>query len=1098
MAYKRVLCLPRPLLLRPLVWNTSPVVPRLVSPFSNSVATRNEVSSTPKSAKANILNKFESSYDVEDSTPVSDANMTIESTTGSIRPSPVRALVYFDYVIPMIPTRLSSLYYLAFPNIPKFLRNYLIEKIFPTEWQNRIDIDRVIPRTRDGGAFVEYTLKPSYIQSLVLAEAAKVSGVDKNTLSQENAEDNTSISSINMAEDITAREIKKSTSAINRHLSETKLKAWFNPLGHVRCFVVHGVPWIEDLRRFPSRIINVAFEGPDLSQEDLYTLFRRYGLIYDITPPAVGTKDGYRFSQIVYNRMRNAATAKNCINGLALNETKLHVTFVPIIRSHVIKDWLFSHPKLVIPALIAFMAALAVIIFDPIRTWFVKQKIRGYPWNSNYYVRYLRDLWRDLRQEASRYWPGNKLYSSQHSGSVLWSERESTITDITQWLDENIGTFIVVHGPKGSGKTGLVVDRVLAATKSHNEFNNNNEDSDQASSHNFVLGDDERKYPKVLVIDCEKLVKQRTEGELIGMAAKEFGYIPVFPWFNKISSFLDVFVQGVIGQKSGLSENAETQFKSILNISANAIQSLALEDYYKQAELHRQGINGTATKSNFNGGSNNASDSSASSTPVKSTSHFLATHPEEKPVIVIKKFLTKSNENSSQFIYPLLAEWAAGLILSDTAHVIFVTDEVGFTNLLGHALPSRVIKGAYVGDAGIRGSRRFIEEQLKVSSNQVDQNSFSKLHLSSRNYEDETVVDSDETVVKIIREIDDYLIPLGGRMTDLQSFVRRLKAGDTPEEALEGMVRQSAAEVIKMFLTSSEATSDNHAGVQEKNWTKSQAWTLIKAIANSVDGSVPLTLLSQDPQFKGDDGLKALENLENGRMVIIRDTSMDNDVSNTVIARPDRKKTTTEIITEEAVYIGDVIKRPLSWLGLTTAEGQSANSESSEGSLEKSDSDLKIIASSSVVSGVNPEFKDTSSEYSINNAKVLFSSLKIRPARPIYHITFQLLLSDPRYVASMETELIESMIKVESDKIRKFEEELLSLGNICRGFRTIYGSKNPSSFDSIKDRVDFISFKVGDCQKKIRDWEILLKANKTILSDDGTKTKVARPAVVKV
>jgi len=44
--------------------------------------------------------------------------------------------------------------------------------------------------------------------------------------------------------------------------------------GGGRVWVVKGKQWTEDMNRFPSSRLRVEFDGPDVSQEMLYTLFR--------------------------------------------------------------------------------------------------------------------------------------------------------------------------------------------------------------------------------------------------------------------------------------------------------------------------------------------------------------------------------------------------------------------------------------------------------------------------------------------------------------------------------------------------------------------------------------------------------------------------------------------------------------------------------------------------------------------------------------------------------------------------------------------------------------------------------------------------------
>lgn len=65
------------------------------------------------------------------------------------------------------------------------------------------------------------------------------------------------------------------------------------------------------MNRFPSNRIRVEFEGPDVSQEVLYELFRPYGRLADITPPAPVPAGSLRFAVISYTRVKSAAIAVN-------------------------------------------------------------------------------------------------------------------------------------------------------------------------------------------------------------------------------------------------------------------------------------------------------------------------------------------------------------------------------------------------------------------------------------------------------------------------------------------------------------------------------------------------------------------------------------------------------------------------------------------------------------------------------------------------------------------------------------------------------------------------------------------------------------------
>jgi hypothetical protein len=70
-------------------------------------------------------------------------------------------------------------------------------------------------------------------------------------------------------DEISLDEIQKRTQT---YLKKNVERPWFNPFKRVDAWIVKGRPWIEDLHRFPSKKLRIEFEGPDLSQETLYSV----------------------------------------------------------------------------------------------------------------------------------------------------------------------------------------------------------------------------------------------------------------------------------------------------------------------------------------------------------------------------------------------------------------------------------------------------------------------------------------------------------------------------------------------------------------------------------------------------------------------------------------------------------------------------------------------------------------------------------------------------------------------------------------------------------------------------------------------------------
>jgi hypothetical protein len=105
-------------------------------------------------------------------------------------------------------------------------------------------------------------------------------------------------------------------------LDASKKQKIFFGLGDGRCWAVRGRQWMEDMNRFPSIRLRVEFDGPDVSQEVLYELFRPYGRLADITPPAPVPAGNLRYAVIHYGRLRSAAVAINTVSPL-----DQHITF---------------------------------------------------------------------------------------------------------------------------------------------------------------------------------------------------------------------------------------------------------------------------------------------------------------------------------------------------------------------------------------------------------------------------------------------------------------------------------------------------------------------------------------------------------------------------------------------------------------------------------------------------------------------------------------------------------------------------------------------------------------------------------------------------
>ncbi|KAL6243560.1 mitochondrial escape protein 2 [Rhinocladiella similis] len=558
-----------------------------------------------------------------------------DNDSGHIETKPNEGILFFDNVFPLklqwlnrIPflnpdTLLAeSLKRVNHPDLALADPSSIIKRALPEKLP--ITVTKVLPRLREGGAFVKFSHE----------------------------------------EGITTTELENT---LKEYLKEKPIKPWFNPFRQVRAFLVRGKPWIEDLYRIPSSRVKVEFlptspetSAAELTQETLYSLFRRYGKLSEIVPEPFDSKVLPRYAYIDYTRVRFATMAKNCMHGYVVGAadgggkagTLLKLSYEPRVKAGWIWSWITSHPRIVLPIIVALLTAASVAVFDPIRTFFIRMHVTHglhledrplYRWAKSWLSRgydYIR-----LRKQAG----------DDDSLKIVWEDRQGAITQLQTWMIETADTFIVVQGPRGAGKKELVADQALKGR------------------------------PNKLIIDCKKIQEARGDSATIAAAAAEVGYRPVFSWMNSISSMIDLAAMGTIGTKTGFSETLDTQLAKIWGNTTTALKKIALSHRNKNDEKDAQ----------------------------MADDEWLEAHPEYRPVVVIDNFLHKNNEGSSSIVYDKLGEWAATLTTQNVAHVIFLTTDVSFSKSLSKALPDRVFRQITLSDCTPEVAKKLVLQHLK-------------------------------------------------------------------------------------------------------------------------------------------------------------------------------------------------------------------------------------------------------------------------------------------------------------------------------------------------------------------------------------------------
>ncbi|CAD6581210.1 MAG: mitochondrial escape protein 2 [Alectoria sarmentosa] len=556
-----------------------------------------------------------------------------DNNTGHIEAGENEGIFFIDNLFPL---KLNFMMWLPFMDAEKFVPQMALpdnpaadpgniaERAIPSKLN--IQVTEVLPRVAEGGAFIKFSYAPD-------------------------------------------EEVKTMERRVKDFLKDKPIKPWFNPFQRVRTSLVLGRPWVEDLHRWPNTRVKIEFvptlpgqSAEELSQETLYSLFRRYGKLADIKPQPTDSKDLPKFAYLTFSKVRHAIMAKNCMHGFVVppsegggnQGTMLKIVYDQKRKAHWMWDWLVNHPRFVIPALLAFVGTATVAVFDPIRTFFIKAHVtRTFHIKDNMIYKWLSSQASKATDVLSL-----KRHRTEDAGlTAIWEDRKDDIEQIQTWLMESADTFIVIQGPRGSGKKELVLDMALKGRKNN------------------------------LLIDCKPIQEAKGDSSTIKAAALEVGYRPVFSWTNSISSLLDLAAQGTIGTKTGFSETLDAQLAKIWQNTANALKQVALEGRSKDdkdSDLDDDG--------------------------------YLEAHPERRPVVVLDNFLHKSQENS--VVYDKISEWAAGLTTANIAHVIFLTNDVSFSKSLSKALPDRVFRQIALGDCSPEVAKRFVINHLDADADE--------------------------------------------------------------------------------------------------------------------------------------------------------------------------------------------------------------------------------------------------------------------------------------------------------------------------------------------------------------------------------------------
>ncbi|KAJ6466338.1 RNA12 protein-domain-containing protein [Mycena sanguinolenta] len=562
------------------------------------------------------------------------------------------------------------------------------------------------------------------------------------------------------------------------------LPSWDKGSG-AQCWLVEGKPWVEDMQRWASNLLRVTFDGPYIHDDRLYEILRPYGIIQHMWEPLPTPPSSLRSACVMFKKHRSATLARNAVHGLevwangAKSPTRLMITYAHPLDGHKIQDFMARHPRIVFPILIFLLGSLALTIFEPIRCltvrskiedWFDVREFRLYQW--------LRTISMELRIFNPR--------PEAATADETWKERTQAEAAVRAYITDWPATIAFVHGPQGSGKTGLV-DDILKGTRR-----------------------------KSLIIDCRALQNATSDAQVITVLARQTGYWPFFSFLGSIHHLIDLASVGLIGQKTNLSSTLPEKVSEMLTVVRKALKNVGSSHRRPKIRLDEDNDRIHRARSER------------------------AEAVEALPIVVIRHFDGRGSNRED--IYDVLAEWAASLIESQLAHVIVISDNRENTKRLAKVLPSKPLNTIALYDADAASALAFVKRKLEDAHIKLEY--------------------TQEQVTSVQR--------LGGRATDLESLIYKVRNGASVEDAVEDIIHRETSEVRK------KAFGDDAEDAKNLLWGREQAWLLFKQLSQKSE--LPYHQVLLEFPFKGDEApLRSMEHAElisigthNGRPSTIR------------------------------------------------------------------------------------------------------------------------------------------------------------------------------------------------------------------------------------
>ncbi|ELU40419.1 exonuclease [Rhizoctonia solani AG-1 IA] len=752
-----------------------------------------------------------------------DDALSAEISAKDSTPGRKTAWFFVEHLFPIRLNKYDPRYYFA--NMRKEAVIERVKKVLENTDVDGFKVLDIEPRIKDGGVFVHF----EYISPLG-------SGTSEDP-------------AIRLTELKSVADLQAAIQA--SAVKQGGIPSWLGFSAPRKFWLVRGRPWREDMDRFASATIKTEFDGPDVHLESLYDVLRPYGRITKLDPPTPAPAGTLRSATVRYNRVHSAVLARNCLHGVNLTTdgdvigrsgpgialavapgtklTRLSMLYDQPLKENAIRNWLTSHPRIVLPVLAFLLGTITYTVFDPVREFSIRGKATDwFAYGDFTFYKWLRE---NAFGRIASTLSGNRSGEGGAEEPAIWRERKDAKATLRAYLNDLPSTVAVIHGPAGAGK-GELVDSIMKEKYRpviiiHLSWNCNSDLTRRPS----------------IIIDCAKILNTPNDSSMIRELATQTGYWPYFSFLTSLNNMIDLASVGLIGQKAGFSSTTESQLKDILNIATEALRRVK-EDRKKNTSRGAERAHIISQRSDRDSVQRVVPSASLAQNAISGDEKYAATVTNEKeillplpnfpeqapipvagrsgpeetkddlPIVVITNYQPQGAKREE--VLNVLAEWAAKLVEDKR---------------VAKALPSKPLTSIALSDADVNTARSYVISKLS-------------------NYEIKQSLGKDE-----LQAVEN----LGGRISDLDTLVNKVRSGQSVTDAVKEIIHRGISEMRK------NAFGDDLEDAKSLPWTREQAWSLLRALAS--EDEIPYANVLLEFPFKGDE--LALRNMETAELISI-------------------------------------------------------------------------------------------------------------------------------------------------------------------------------------------------------------------------------------